>query len=233
MKYIKVKYLIAMALPVAVGAAFAASADEPEKRIRESASVVTEIMGAKDKGIPEDLLQKAKCVGVVPNLKRAGFGIGGKYGKGVLVCRASQTAGWSAPANIRIEGGSIGFQIGAGETDVVFLVMNDRGMDKLNKDKVTLGADVNAIAGPVGRSAEAQTDAALRAEILSYSRSRGVFGGVSLGGATLRPDSQDNRELYGQDLSQQEILRGSVKAPPSAEPLYAALNRYAGRSVSH
>jgi lipid-binding SYLF domain-containing protein len=135
---------------------------------------------------------------------------------------------------VRIEGGSIGFQIGAGETDVVFLVMNDQGMDKLMKDKVTLGADASAMAGPVGRSAQAQTDAAMRAEILSWSRSRGVFGGVSLEGATLRPDRDDNKDLYGHDAQPHDILQGSVKPPASAEPLYAALNRHgAGRRASN
>ena len=233
MKHVRMKYFMAAALPLAVGVAFAASGDEPEKRIRESAGVVTEIMNAKDKGIPGNLLDKARCVGVIPNLKRAGFVVGGKYGKGVVVCRGAQPDGWSAPANVRIEGGSIGFQIGAGETDVVFLVMNERGMDKLTKDKFTFGADANAIAGPVGRSAEAETDAALRAEVLSYSRSRGVFAGVSLEGATLRPETADNRALYGREVTQQDILMGGIKPPPSAEPLYTALSRNGRAPTAH
>jgi lipid-binding SYLF domain-containing protein len=197
-----------------------------EKRISQAASVLNEVMHAKDKGIPEDLLEKAQCVGVVPNLKRAGFVIGAKYGKGIVVCRLANR-GWSAPSTIRIEGGSIGLQIGAGETDVVFIVMNKRGMDKLMEDKFTIGADVSAMAGPVGRSAEANTDAQLHAEILSYSRSRGVFAGVSLEGATLRPDNEDNRKLYGREVSQRQILTGNVRPPASAEALYAELNRYA------
>jgi lipid-binding SYLF domain-containing protein len=205
----------------------AASANEPEKRIRESTGVLREILEAKDKGIPEDLLEKAQCVGVVPNLKRAGFIIGGKYGKGVVVCREPNGRGWSAPSTIRIEGGSIGLQIGAGETDVVFIVMNKRGMDKLMEDKFTIGADVSAMAGPVGRSAEARTDAMLRAEILSYSRSRGVFAGVSLEGATLRPDNEDNQKLYGREVIQREILTGKVNPPAAAEELYAVLNQSA------
>ena len=204
----------------------AASANESEKRIRESTGVLREILEAKDKGVPEDLLEKAQCVGVVPNLKRAGFIIGAKYGKGVVVCRENGRA-WSAPSTIRIEGGSIGLQIGAGETDVVFIVMNKRGMDKLMEDKFTIGADVSAMAGPVGRSAEARTDAMLHAEILSYSRSRGVFAGVSLEGATLRPDNEDNQKLYGREMSQREILTGKVSPPPAAEQLYAVLNQYA------
>jgi lipid-binding SYLF domain-containing protein len=205
----------------------AASANESEKRIRESTAVLREILEAKDKGVPEDLLEKAQCVGVVPNLKRAGFIIGAKYGKGIVVCREPNGRGWSAPSTARIEGGSIGLQIGAGETDVVFIVMNKRGMDKLMEDKFTIGADVSAMAGPVGRSAEARTDAMLHAEILSYSRSRGVFAGVSLEGATLRPDNEDNQKLYGREVSQREILTGKVSPPPAAEELYAVLNQYA------
>ena len=163
-----------------------ASSEGSQKRIKESAGVLSEIMAAPDKGIPEDLLEKAQCVGVVPNLKRAGFIVGAKYGKGVVVCRGPEATGWSAPSTIRIEGGSVGLQIGAGETDVVFIVMNERGVNKLMKDKFTIGGDASAMAGPVGRSTEAQTDAMLHAEILSYSRSRGIFAGVSLEGATRR-----------------------------------------------
>lgn len=202
--------------------------DEPTKRIPESATVLSEILGAKDKGIPDELLEKAYCVGVVPNLKRAGFIIGGKYGKGIVTCRLA-SGRWSAPATIRIEGGSIGFQIGAGETDVVFIVMNQSGEDKLLKDKFTIGADASAMAGPVGRSAQAQTDAMMRAEILGYSRSRGAFAGVALEGATLRPDNEDNRKIYGRDVTQREILHGDVAPPESAKPLYDQLNRYTPR----
>jgi SH3 domain-containing YSC84-like protein 1 len=220
------KYCISLVLPLTLAVMNAAS-EGPQKRITESAAVLSEIMGAKDKGIPEDLLAKAQCVGVVPNLKRAGFVLGAKYGKGVVVCRGTEQVGWSAPSTIRIEGGSVGFQIGAGETDLVFIVMSQRGMDKLMSDKFTVGADASAMAGPVGRSAEARTDATMHAEILAYSRSRGLFAGVSLEGATLRPDNDDNRAIYGRTVTQPEILRGGVNAPPSAEPLYAELNRYA------
>ncbi len=202
------------------------AADEPNKRIRESATVLSEIMNAKDKGIPDDLLDRARCVGIVPGLKRAGFIVGAKYGKGIVSCRTS-SGRWSAPSTIRIEGGSIGLQIGAGETDVVFIVQNERGEEKLMKDKFTIGADASAMAGPVGRSAEAQTDALMHAEILGYSRSRGVFAGVALEGATLRPDNEDNRKIYGRDVTQEEVLHGKVPPPPSAQPLYDLLNRYA------
>ncbi len=221
------------------GLAFAAAAPfciasllfaaEPEngaqKRVTASAEVLSEILHAKDRGIPEDLLGKAQCVGIVPSLKRAGFIVGAKYGKGVVVCRTNR--GWSAPATIRIEGGSFGFQIGAGETDLVFIVMNHHGVEDLMKDKFTLGGDATAMAGPLGRSGEAQTDALMRAEILSYSRAHGIFAGVSLEGATLRPDNDDNHELYGGNASQREILSGQVRRPAVARPIYAELNRYA------
>jgi lipid-binding SYLF domain-containing protein len=198
---------------------------EADKRIRESATVLSEIMNAGDKGIPEDLLHKAQCVGIVPNLKRAGFIVGAKYGKGVITCRTEN--GWSGPATVRIEGGSIGFQIGAGETDVVFIVMNKSGEEKLTRDKFTIGGDASAMAGPVGRSAEARTDAMMAAEILSYSRSRGIFAGVSLEGATLRPDNDDNTKIYGRPVKQREILEGRVTPPAVAAPLYNELNHWA------
>jgi lipid-binding SYLF domain-containing protein len=202
---------------------------EPEtgaqKRVVASGEVLSDILHAKDRGIPEDLIAKAQCVGIVPSLKRAGFIVGAKYGKGVVVCRTDR--GWSAPATIRIEGGSFGFQIGAGETDLVFIVMNRHGVRDLMKDKFTLGGDATAMAGPVGRSGEAQTDALMRAEILSYSRAHGIFAGVSLEGSTLRPDNDDNREIYGRHVTQREILSGHVARPAVAEPIYAELGRYA------
>jgi lipid-binding SYLF domain-containing protein len=201
-----------------------------QKRVGASAEVLSEILHAKDRGIPEDLLGKAQCVGIVPSLKRAGFIVGAKYGKGVVVCRTNH--GWSAPSTIRIEGGSFGFQIGAGETDLIFIVMNQHGVQDLMKDKFTLGGDASAMAGPVGRSGEAQTDALMRAEILSYSRAHGIFAGVALEGSTLRPDNDDNRELYGRDITQQEILSGQVRRPAVARPIYAELNRYAALKAS-
>jgi SH3 domain-containing YSC84-like protein 1 len=196
-----------------------------QKRVVASAEVLSEILHAKDRGVPEDLLRKAQCVGIVPSLKRAGFIVGAKYGKGEVVCRTAN--GWSAPSTIRIEGGSFGFQIGAGETDLVFIVMNQHGVRDLMKDKFTLGGDATAMAGPVGRSGEAQTDALMRAEILGYSRSHGIFAGVALEGSTLRPDHGDNRELYGRDVTQREILTGRVRRPAIAGAIYAELNRYA------
>jgi lipid-binding SYLF domain-containing protein len=189
-------------------------------------------MGADDKAIPEDLLGKAECVGVVPNLKRVGFILGGKYGKGILTCRTASATGWTAPSTIRIEGGSIGLQIGAGETDVVFIVMNKSGMTKLMNDKFTFGGDASVMAGPVGRSAEARTDAMMRAEILSWSRARGVFAGISLEGATLRPDNDDNQKIYHHAVTQKEILRGGVTPPASATEFYMELNRHAPQKKS-
>ncbi len=213
---------------------FAASNHETanQKRIRAAADVFSEIMTAPDKGIPHHLLDRAECVGIVPDLKRAGFVLGAKYGKGVLVCRTA-SGGWSAPSVIRIEGGSIGLQIGAGETDLLFLVMNRHGQDKLMGDRFTIGGDASAMGGPVGRSAEAETDALMRAEILSYSRSHGVFAGVSLEGATLRPDNDDNWQLYGRNVTHRAILTGQVRSTVFARPLYAALGRYTAARVSH
>jgi lipid-binding SYLF domain-containing protein len=201
--------------------------DEHTRRIHESAAVLSEIMDAKDRSIPRDLLQKAHCVGIVPNLKRAGFIVGAKYGKGVITCRLNDNLGWSATSTIRIEGGNIGLQIGLGETDVIFVVMDKKGEDALMKDRFTVGADASAMAGPVGRSTDAQTDAMMRAEILAYSRSRGVFAGITLDGATLRPDNDDNRRIYGFEATQREILHGRVQPPASAGQLYAELNTYA------
>lgn len=206
---------------------FADTLSDTTKRIHESAAVLNEILGAGDKSIPEDLLRHAQCVGIVPNLKRAGFIVGAKYGKGVVTCRVGNERGWSAPSTIRIEGGSVGLQIGAGETDVVFIVMNESGVNQLMKDKFTIGGDATGMAGPVGRSAQAGTDVAMRAEILSYSRSHGIFAGVSIEGATLRPDRDDNQALYGRPVTQREILHGSLPPPASADRIYSELNRYA------
>jgi lipid-binding SYLF domain-containing protein len=194
-------------------------------RLDASADTLSDMMKASDKGIPQDLLDKAKCVVVIPGMKKAGFIFGAKYGQGFAACRRSGGTGWSAPAAMRVEGGSVGFQIGASETDVVLLVMNDGGMKHLLADKFTIGGDATAAAGPIGRAASAQTDAALHAEMLSYSRSRGLFAGISLEGATLRPDDDTNRELYGRNATNREILTGDVKTPASAETFERRLTR--------
>jgi lipid-binding SYLF domain-containing protein len=215
------------------GLTFAAeSKSDTVKRIDEAGRVFQEVNAAPDKGIPQEILEKAQCIGIVPGMKRAGFVIGGNYGKGMVVCRTAHASGWTAPAMIRIEGGSFGLQIGAGETDVVFVVMNQRGMDKLLESKFTVGGDAAAMAGPVGRSAAANTDAQMHAEILSYSRARGVFAGITLNGSTLRPDKDANAALYGQDETNREILTGKVQTPAAAQPLYTALNKYVPASKS-
>ncbi len=215
----KIRAYMVLALAPALG--FSAEKAKDIKIIHEAADVFNEIESAPDKGIPHELLDRAQCIGIIPNLKRAGFIVGAKYGKGVVVCRAEH--GWSAPSIVRIEGGSIGFQIGAGETDVVFVVQNKTGESHLMEDKFTVGGDASAMAGPVGRDAQAQTDAMMHAEILSYSRARGLFAGISLEGATMRPDNDDNEALYGRAVTQREILTGGVTAPPEARGLYSAI----------
>jgi lipid-binding SYLF domain-containing protein len=209
-----------------ITAAFAADREiKIDDRLDASADALTDMMRASDKGIPQDLIDKAHCVVVVPGMKKAGFIFGAKYGRGFAVCRRHDGIGWSAPAAMRVEGGSVGFQIGASETDVVVLVMNDGGMRHLLSDKFTLGGDATVAAGPLGRDASAQTDAVLHAEMLSYSRSRGLFAGISLEGATLRPDEETNRELYGRDATNREILTGDLKTPAVAAKFERALNR--------
>ena len=196
-----------------------------EDRLDASADTLRDMMHAADRGIPQDLMDKARCVVVVPGMKKAGFIVGAKYGRGFAVCRRQGGVGWTAPAAMRVEGGSVGFQIGASETDVVLLVMNQRGMRHLLSDKFTIGGDASAAAGPLGRDASAQSDAMMNAEILSYSRARGVFAGISLEGATLRPDGETDHELYGRDLHNREILMGDVQPTDSAMKFEHSLNR--------
>jgi lipid-binding SYLF domain-containing protein len=194
--------------------------------LNEAAAVLSEIMGTPDKGIPQDLLERAHCIVIVPGLKTAGFIVGGKYGKGYLSCRSKSGSGWSAPATVRIEGGSVGFQIGGSETDLIMLVMNEGGEGKLLSSKFTLGAEGSVAAGPVGRTATAQTDAQMHAEILSWSRSQGLFAGLALEGATLREDLDDNAALYGSKLENRAIVTSGRAAPRSAARLMALLNKY-------
>lgn len=203
--------------------------NESAKRLNDAAQVFSEVMGAPDKGIPQDLLDHAQCVVTVPDLKTAAFFFGAKYGKGFLSCRNRDGAGWSAPAALRIEGGSVGFQIGGSSTDLIMLVMNRRGVEKLLADKFTLGGEGSVAAGPVGRTATAQTDAQMHADILSWSRSQGLFAGLALEGATLRQDLDDNATLYGTKLQNKEIINGSVQAPQAAARLIAELNKDSAR----
>ena len=208
------------------------AANDAVKRLDTAAVVLGEILAAPDKGIPQDLFNKAACVVIVPGLKKGAFILGGKYGKGFIECRKTEGGAWSAPAAIRVEGGSVGFQIGGSETDVVMLVMNQHGMDDIMKSKFTIGANAEAAAGPVGRTAEADTSARVRAEILSWSRSRGLFAGISLKGATLRPDHDANQTLYGRRLETRDIVTSNMAAPADAKPLLAVLEQHSPRRSS-
>ncbi len=200
------------------------------ERLEASAEVLSDMMHAADKGIPQELMDNAQCVVVVPNMKKAGFIWGAKYGRGFAVCRRKGGTGWTAPAAMRIEGGSFGLQIGGSESDIVLLINNESGMKHLLSDKFTVGGNANVSAGPVGRDASAQTDAALHAEILSYSRSRGVFAGLTLEGSTLRPDKEADRELYGREVTNRDILMGgNIQTPASAQKLEHALTRESNR----
>jgi len=207
---------------------FGADKNEPLQRLDEAAAVFKEIMGTPDKSIPQDLLDKSQCIVVVPSLKKGAFIVGAKYGKGYISCR-KPGEGWSAPGTIRIEGGSVGFQIGGSESDVVMLVMNERGAAKLLSSKFTLGGEGTVAAGPVGREATAQTDAAMRAEILSWSRARGVFAGISLQGATLREDLDDNNVIYGKKYTNKQIVQTAVPVPKAADGLISLLNKYSSK----
>lgn len=206
----------------------AATSDAPA-RLQAAADVFREVMGIPDKAIPQDLLNKSQCVIIVPGLKKGAFIVGAKYGKGFVSCRSKSGLGWGAPASIRVEGGSFGFQVGGSETDVIMLVMNESGMHRLLTSKFTLGGDVTAAAGPVGRSTQAETDAFMTAEILTWSRARGLFAGVALSGATLREDADWNEELYGRKITNREILTSTIAPPPAAKPMLDELNRYSSR----
>jgi lipid-binding SYLF domain-containing protein len=203
-------------------------ANDAVKRLEETDNVLSEIMATSDKGIPQDLLDKAECVVIVPGVKKLALVIGGKYGRGFISCR-KDGAGWSAPAGVKVEGGSFGFQIGGSETDVVMLVMNKVGANKLLESKFTVGADASVAAGPVGRTSSADTDALMRAEILSWSRARGVFAGIALNGATLRPDDETNKDLYGHEITNREIVTGNTATPPAATKLLSDLTKYSSR----
>lgn len=208
-------------------------AETPEaERLQKATEVFQEVMQAPDKGIPQPLLDKSQCVVVVPGLKKGAFIIGAKYGRGFFSCRKSNGIGWSAPAAIRVEGGSFGFQLGGSETDVIMLVMNKRGADRLLSSQFTLGGDASVAAGPVGRTATAETDAYMTAEILTWSRSRGAFAGISLSGATLRQDLDVNRDLYGRTMTDKEIVEGNVAPPASAKSFIGILDKYSSRKSS-
>ena len=230
------KWLALVALLTLVSTlALAADNDvKEEDRVKEAGQTLKEIINIPD-DIPKDLFDKAECVIVLPSVKKGAFGIGGSYGRGVMSCRSGQhyTGHWTAPAMYALEGVNIGFQLGGQATDFVILVMNPRGAESLMGSKVKLGADASAAAGPKGRSAEGATDVVMRAEMLSYSRSRGLFAGVSLEGSTLRPDNRANRKLYGREVSVKDILRnGKVGAPAASRDMIAELNKYSPKNHS-
>jgi len=208
-----------------------AAANPDAERLNRAATVFQEVMQAPDKGVPQDLLDRSQCIVVVPGLKKGAFVVGAKYGRGFFSCRAKGGAGWGAPAAVRVEGGSFGFQIGGSETDVVMLVMNQRGAERLLLSKFTLGGDASVAAGPVGRTATAETDAYMTAQILTYSRSRGVFAGLSLSGATLRQDLDSNKSIYGKTVTNKEIIEGGVAVPAMAKGFIAALDKYSARKA--
>jgi lipid-binding SYLF domain-containing protein len=200
-----------------------------EKRLKAAGDVLHEIMEVREKAIPQDLLDKSECAVVIPSLKKGAFILGGKYGKGFFTCRNASGDGWGSPASIIVEGGSVGFQIGGSESDVILLVMNKKGANRLLNNQFKLGGEASVAAGPVGRTTSAQTDILLTAEILSYSRSRGVFAGISLEGATLRQDLDGNKDLYGKTMTNKEIIEGSPKPPAAASGLLADLNKFSPR----
>jgi SH3 domain-containing YSC84-like protein 1 len=202
------------------------AADKETERLAEAAKTIDEIMATPDKGVPGSVFDKAECVVVIPGMKKGGFIVGGSYGKGAVSCRDKTKSHWGAPSMVELGGGSVGFQLGASATDVVMLVMNRAGMDSLLKSKFTLGGDASVAAGPVGRTSAADTDAAMQAKILSYSRSQGVFAGVSLNGMSLSQDGNANKALYGKELDATEILAGGLPVPAAAKPLVQALTKH-------
>jgi SH3 domain-containing YSC84-like protein 1 len=224
------KKLVVVMLGLSVGLG---AQGKEEDRLRECATVVKEILAIPD-DIPKDLLDKAECVMVFPGVKKVAMGVGGSYGRGAMTCRTGDdfTGPWSAPTLMALEGGSIGFQLGAQSTDFVLLVMNDRGATSVLGNKVKLGADASAAAGPKGRSAGAATDAVMQAEMLTYSRSRGLFAGVSLEGSTLRPDNDGNMLVYGSPLVARDIVKGSVAVPSAAKPMIDLLNTRSPKNLS-
>ncbi len=210
----------------------AVAANKNAERLTEATAVLIEVMASPDKAIPKELLGKAHCIAVVPGFKKGAFIVGASYGKGYLSCRQAGKAGWSAPATIRVESGSVGLQIGGTETDLVMLVMNKRGADSLMQSKFTIGGSVQAAAGPVGRSSTAETDAAMRAEILSYSRARGLFAGVALQGATLRADLDSNKAMYKSPLTTVEIVRErKARATATGQKFISTITRYSPKEL--
>ena len=223
------RYLLAASLLCLTwgGVSVGWAADKETERLETSAEVLTEIMHTPENGIPRDLLNKSVCVGIIPSEKKVALGLGGSYGRGAVVCRTRGDGPWGAPSMFTVGGPNFGFQIGGQATDFVVLVMNGRGAEKLLHDKTKLGVDASVAGGPVGRTAEGATDLQMHAEILTYSRSRGAFAGVSLDGQIVKQDEESNEKLYGRKVAPEDILfKGAVKAPTAAQPLLTALNQY-------
>ena len=200
-----------------------------DARIAAATEDLKEMMNASDKGIPQDLLNRASCVVIIPNLKAGGFVVGAQYGKGFFTCRKTSGVGWHAPGSVKLTGGKLGFLVGGKETDVIMLVMNKEGMEHLLSDKFQIGGEASAAAGPVGRDSSAMTDAEMHAEILSYSRSRGVFGGIDIGGSAVTTDEDSNQELYGKKISNREIFDSKMATPDAARPLIHELDILSSR----
>lgn len=222
------RHAIVMGLSLALlgSAGLGRAEDKQTERLEKSAQVVTEIMHIPEKGIPKDLLDKAVCIGIIPSEMKGAIGLGASYGRGALICRKGGNGPWEAPSMFTVEGINLGFQLGGQSTDFVLLVMNARGAQQLLRDKTKIGADASAAGGPVGRSAEGATDLQLHAEILTYSRSRGAFAGVSLDGQMFRQDAASNEKLYGRKVAPEDILfKGAVPAPAAAAPLNAVLTQ--------
>ena len=198
-------------------------------RLTAATEDLKEMMNASDKGIPQDLLNKASCLVIIPNLKSGGFIVGAQYGKGFFTCRRASGVGWHAPGAIKLEGGKFGFLAGGKETDVIMLVMNKSGMEHLLSDKFQIGGEAAAAAGPLGRDSSAMTDAEMHAEILSYSRSRGLFGGIDIGGSAITTDQDSNMELYGQKMNNREIVDTKLPIPAAAKPMIHELDRLSSR----
>lgn len=224
------KWLVPAGLCLILGAGMplvAASKTDQLEKITEAKAAFEELMSGPDDGIPEELLRKAHCAVIVPGLKKGAFMVGGHYGEGVMFCREGDGPGWNGPSMVRMEGGSFGFQIGGSATDVFLLAMDERGSQKLMSSEFTLGGEAGVAAGPVGREASAKTDAMMHAEILAWSRSRGVFAGLSVEGSTLRASQDDNSALYGRQVKHKAILNGDVGPHPASADLRETLNRYA------
>lgn len=214
------------ALAILIAVPVPAHADSAAERLGEAAAVLRQILAAPDQGLPTEVLAKAHCVVIVPGLRKAGFIVGGTYGRGFITCRRQGKGAWSAPAALRMEGGSFGFQIGATESDVILLLMDQTAVDGVLRSRFTLGAGVEAVAGPVGRGVGAATEGTMNARILSYTLSRGVFAGATAGGASLRQDLDENREMYGKELTTREVIEGKVRPPKAAAELLQLLARH-------